>query len=275
MILDSALHTEQLFNIDVINSVYDFQWNEHYYYPGEYHDFPEIVYVKEGEVQVTENERVYNMKKGDWILHDAMEFHSIRAANQTQPRVFIISFYTLGILPDNLANGVFTLSPEARNTYEELFSRMYEIYPQKDAPAYSRQLLALDLSAFLIRLSENQIREHRLSSAKNALDYRRVVEAMQRRVHDNVTLTDLSKECHVSVSYMKSLFHKNSGITPKLYYIKLRRAEALRLLSRGMSISEVSERMNFSSVNYFSLFMKKHLGMSISEYLKTKPTITF
>jgi AraC-like DNA-binding protein len=74
---------------------------------------------------------------------------------------------------------------------------------------------------------------------------------------------------------MKSLFHKNSGITPKLYYIKLRRAEALRLLSRGMSISEVSERMNFSSVNYFSLFMKKHLGMSISEYLKTKPTITF
>lgn len=274
MILDSALHTEQLFNIDVINTAHDFQWDEHYYYPGEYHDFPEIVYVKEGEVQVTENERVYNMKQGDWILHDAMEFHSIRSANQTNPRVFIISFYTPGILPDNLTNGVFTLSTDDRKTFEALFYRVYETYPQKDAPAYSRQLLALDLSAFLIRLSENQIKEQRLSNAKNALDYRRVVETMQRRVYDNITLTDLSKECHVSVSYMKSLFQTNSGITPKLYYIKLRRAEALRLLTRGMSVTEVSEQMNFSSVNYFSLFMKKHLGMSISEYLKKKPTIT-
>lgn len=274
MILDSALHTEPLFNIDVINTAHNFQWDERYYYPGEYHDFPEIVYVKDGAVQVTENERVYNMNQGDWILHDAMEFHSIRSAKQTQPRVFILSFYTPGILPDNLTNGVFTLSQEDRSTFEDIFYRIYEIFPRQDAPAYSRQLLALDLSAFLIRLSDNKIKEQKLSNAKNALDYRRVVEAMQRRVHENVTLTDLSKECHVSVSYMKSLFSKNCGITPKLYYAKLRRAEALRLLTRGMPINEVAERMNFSSPNYFSLFMKKQLGMTISEYLKNKPAIT-
>lgn len=243
-------------------------------YPGEYHDFPEIVYVMEGEVQVTENERIYNMKQGDWILHDAMEFHSIRSTNLTRPRVLIISFYTPGILPDNLMNGVFTLSAEERETYEALFRRIYEIYPQKDAPAYSRQLLALDLSAFLIRLSDKQTREQKLSTTKNSSDYRRIVEAMQRRVYNNVTLTDLSKECHISVSYMKSLFNKNLGITPKLYYIKLRRAEALHLLNRGMAINEVSEIMNFSSPNYFSLFMKKYLGMSVSEYLKSRPTIT-
>lgn len=273
MILDSALHTEPLFNIDAINSAYDFQWDEHYYYPGEYHDFPEIVYVKDGAVQVTENERVYNMEQGDWILHDAMEYHNIRSAAQTHPRIFIISFYTPGILPDNLTNGVFTLSPEERSAFENLFSQIYEAFPQQDTPAYSRQLLALDLSAFLIRLSDNKIKEQKLSNAKNALDYKLIVEAMQRNVHANMTLTDLSKECHVSVSYMKSLFNKNCGITPKLYYAKLRRAEALRLLTRGMPINEVAERMNFSSPNYFSLFMKKQLGMTISEYLKSKPTI--
>lgn len=273
MILDLALHTEPLFNIDAINSVYDFHWDESYCYPGEYHDFPEIVYVMDGSVQVTENERVYNMNQGDWILHDAMEYHNIRSAAQTHPRVFIISFYTPGILPDNLTNGVFSLSQEDRRTFEDLFYRVYETFPLHDAPAYSRQLLALDLSAFLIRLSDKKTKDQKLSNAKNSLDYRRVVEAMQRNVHENVTLADLSKECHVSVSYMKSLFNKNCGITPKLYYAKLRRAEALRLLTRGMPINEVAECMNFSSPNYFSLFMKKQLGMTISEYLKSKPTI--
>ncbi len=274
MILDIALHTEYLFNIDVINAVFDFHWDEHYAYSGEYHDFPEIVYVADGEVEATENERIYHLKKGDWILHDAMEFHSIRSAGETHPHVMIVSFYTPGIFPENLKNGVFTLSAEDQKTYEDLFHRIYNTFPHKDAPAYSRQLLALELSVFLIRLSANQTKERKQSNSKNALEYKKIVEAMRRGVYDNLTLSDLSRECHVSVSYIKTLFNNHVGISPKLYYSKLRHAEALRLLIAGMSVGEVAEKMNFSSPNYFSMFMKKHLGMSISEYLKKRSTPT-
>lgn len=270
MILDIALHTEYLFNIDVINAIFDFQWDETYAYAGEYHDFPEIVYVVDGEVEVTENERVYHMKKGDWILHDSMEFHSIRSAGQTHPHVYIVSFYTPGVFPENLKDGVFTLSLTEEEIYCDLFKRIYKTFPHKDTPPYLRQVLALELSVFLIRLSLNQTTDRRLSNSKSAQEYRKVVRAMQDKVCDNVTLSDLSRECHISVSYIKSLFDHYAGISPKQFYARLRRTEALRLLSDGLSVGEVSERMNFSSPNYFSVFMKQHLGMSISEYLKTR-----
>ena len=274
MILDMALRTEHLFIIEAFNSIFDFHWDEHYAYSGEYHDFPEIVYVVDGEVEATENERIYHMKKGDWILHDAMEFHNIRSSGQTKPHVLILSFHTPGIYPENLKDGVFTLSDEEQNIFQDLFYRIYSAFYQKAVPPYLRQALAMELSVFLIRQSLNKAQDIKLSTTKIAQEYRKIVEAMRTRIYDNITLTDLSKECHVSVSYIKSIFQNQVGISPKLFYTKLRRTEALRLLTSGVSVGEVSERMNFSSPNYFSNFMKKQLGMSITEFLKTKPTIT-
>ncbi len=273
MILDMALHTEYLFEIEAINSIFDFYWDENYAYSGEYHDFPEIVYVAEGEVESTENEHIYHMKKGDWILHDAMEFHSIRSTGQTKPHVLILSFHTPGIYPENLKDGVFTLSSEEQTIFQDLFYRIYGAFYQKNTPPFLRQALALELSVFLIHLSLNQAEEKKLSTTKTAQEYRKIVEAMRRGLHKNLTLADLSKECHVSVSYIKTLFQNHVGISPKLFYIQLRRTEALRLLMGGVSVGEVAERMNFSSPNYFSSFMKKYLGMSISEYLRTRPTL--
>ena len=112
-----------------------------------------------------------------------------------------------------------------------------------------------------------------MSTTKSAQEYRKIVEAMRRGLHKNLTLSDLSKECHVSVSYIKTLFQTQVGISPKLFYTQLRRTEALRLLMGGVPVGEVAERMNFSSPNYFSSFMKKHLGMPISEYLRKRPPL--
>ncbi|MBR5280154.1 MAG: AraC family transcriptional regulator [Clostridia bacterium] len=274
MILDTALRTDYLFNIDAINSVFDFYWDEHYAYSGEYHDFPEIVYVADGEVEATENEHIYHMKKGDLIIHEAMEFHNIRSCGQTKPHVLILSFHTPGVYPENLRDGVFTLSSEEQNIFQDLFYRIYSAFYKNDVPPYLRQSLALELSVFLIRISFNQAQEIKLSTTKSAQEYRKIVETMRTRVNDNITLSELARECHISVSYIKTIFQNQVGISPKLFYTKLRRTEALRLLTGGVSVGEVSERMNFSSPNYFSNFMKKQLGMSITEFLKTKPTIT-
>ncbi len=273
MILDTVLRTEPLFTINAINTVHDFHWDEHYAYYGEIHDFPEIVYVVDGEVEATENEQVYHMKKGDWILHDSMEFHNIRSVAQTKPHVYIISFYTQGGIPEKLKNGVFALSVEDNEAFCTLFRKIQKIFPHKDADPYQRHCLALELSAFMINLSLNHSVKHRLSSTQSATEYRNVVQAMQRGIYDNLTLADLSKECHISVSYIKALFNHHTGSTPKQFYAKLRRTEALRLLSTGMTVTEVAEKMNFSSQGYFSLFMKRNLGMSLREYLKTRPAI--
>jgi two-component system response regulator YesN len=43
---------------------------------------------------------------------------------------------------------------------------------------------------------------------------------------------------------------------------------AARLLDEGFSATEIADKMNFSSPNYFSVFFKKHTGTMPSEYKK-------
>ena len=89
---------------------------------------------------------------------------------------------------------------------------------------------------------------------------------MKKNVAANLSLEDICSIGAVSVSTAKVLFRKYAGIGPKTYYSNLRAIEAMNLLKEGKSVDEVSSTLNFSSVNYFSLFFKKHFGNPPSYY---------
>ena len=100
----------------------------------------------------------------------------------------------------------------------------------------------------------------------SATEYRRIILAMSRSVCENKRLSDFAHECGDSISYMKKLFVKYAGVSPKTYYNNLRIAYALDLLKKGKPINEIAEKMKFSSSNYFSAFIKKHTGKTPISY---------
>mgnify|MGYP003309396164 FL=1 len=53
------------------------------------------------------------------------------------------------------------------------------------------------------------------------------------------------------------------------YYNDLRIERAIRYLESGLNVSAVSEKMNFSSLHYFSYFFKTATGVCPSKYLST------
>ena len=91
---------------------------------------------------------------------------------------------------------------------------------------------------------------------------------MQESVSSNLTLEELAAKNNVSISYLKLLFKKYAGVSPKGYYTRLRLHHAAELLEKGIPISEISDRMSFSSPNYFSEFFKRNTGLSPSEFKK-------
>ena len=93
---------------------------------------------------------------------------------------------------------------------------------------------------------------------------------MNREVYTNLSLSDFAAKEHISVSYVKTLFYRYAGISAKSYYISLRVNEATKLLVADVPIREIAEKMNFSSPNYFSLFFKKHMGVTPNEYKKNE-----
>ena len=257
---------DRLFSIEGFFSAFQFDWDESFVFNGESHPFWEAVYVLSGEVEVTEDENVYILGEGNLIFHAPMEFHRIKSAQGSSPSGYIISFGTSGCLPEHLSEGVFHLEPSARQEYEEICERARHFMSSPEDRLGGQQLASL-LDVFLIRLNEKTATGRR-SMTQSAAEYRRIVSFMSERVCENLTLTDIAKANNVSISYVKLLFSTYAGISPKSYFNQLRARRASELLCNGLSVTEVSDVMNFSSPNYFSAFYKKHTGLSPSDMQK-------
>ena len=67
-----------------------------YYFPGEFHDFWEIVFVRSGSMTATGDGRVYRLSTGDAVFHKPMEFHTVRI-DESGTRLVRISFSAVGI----------------------------------------------------------------------------------------------------------------------------------------------------------------------------------
>ena len=129
----------------------------------------------------------------------------------------------------------------------------------------------MELALFLITLSREKGRA-RLSDSPAAREYQSAVQCMRRGVCQNLTLPEIARDCHSSVSTLKQLFQRYAGISPKAYYTKLRYDEALRRLKAGHSVAQVSEEMGFSSPNYFSAFIKRQTGLPPARFLRAITT---
>ena len=260
-------YVNRVYTIHSFHSAFDYNWSDSYSFEGEYHNFWEVVYVVSGAVDITEDDRIYQLTQGHMLIHAPMEFHNICSANGTSPHVLILSFAADGTLPDNLTDGSFLLSLEMGKTYERLFEQAKAFVDNPKMNALSGQEALDRLSAFLMRLSRRYTAESPLLLSRPAMEYARLVDAMNTHICDNLTTEEFARFCNISVSYMKQLFSRFAGVGPKVYYSRLRCSESIRLLQEGFPVAQIAERLNFSSVNYFSDFFKRMTGVSPSRYM--------
>lgn len=259
---------KRTFEIEQIMYPLDRQFQKNYSFSGESHNFWEIVFVRDGKLEVTEDENVYWLSGGDIIFHAPGEFHRLKSGGNTQPKVINLSFMVRGDVPAELTKGVFELDVVEQKEFVQLFQLASGFVAYGEAEGFEGQEVADGLGAFLLRLCRNNESKQQLSSSNRAEAYRKIVETMHREIYSNLSLGDMAEENFMSVSYVKVLFERYAGVSPKSYYINLRLNEIIRMLSEGMAVREISEKMNFSSPNYFSAFFKSHMNMTPVQYKK-------
>lgn len=255
------------FSVRGFYSAFPVKWDETFEFSGESHNFWEIVFFEQGDVECVEDEKVYLVRDNCMLLHAPMEFHRIRSTPGSSPQGFIMTFKTEGVLPEELKKGVFQLHNDEKEEYRSICENIRQVSDAENTDPYAAQLAADRLSAFLIRLSKHRA-DRELVSSGSAESYRRVISDMTERVCENLTLADFAKRQNISVSYLKLLFQEYAGLSPKTYYNQLRVNKAVQLLEQDLPLAEIAETMNFSSQNYFTVFFRKHLGRSPSEYRK-------
>ncbi len=125
-----------------------------------------------------------------------------------------------------------------------------------------REWLAEETGRFLAALAEWQ-QKYGGSSIAAAVRY------MEEHYAEQLTLTDVALQAHLSPAYFSHLFKKETGSSFVTFLIELRMEKAKQLLANtGLNVTEVAGNVGYDLPNYFAKLFKQFSGLTPKEYRK-------
>ena len=99
-----------------------------------------------------------------------------------------------------------------------------------------------------------------------------VKQYLDERIYDFITLEDLSRYFGISKNKLMKDFKNATGISIMQYFTKLKIDKAISLITEtDLSFRSISEKLAFSSPEYFSKVFKKEVGLTLTEFSITHP----
>lgn len=275
------LSPRRVLEIQELYSIHYFEYSGSCAYPGERHDFWELLYVDKGALQVTAGEQTLRLTQGQLIFHAPGEFHA---------------FSAVGAAPDLIVAGFRCDSPEmeffrGRTALADAAERtlLARIVTEASAafsdpldnpglaalrrasrqPFGGEQLLTAALEELLIRLirreSEPELPSARQDRGKGTLE--QVTDYLLQRLDRPLTLEQICQDNLVGRSQLQKLFHAHTGGGVMEYFGQLKMQAARRMIREGrLNFTQIAACLGFQSVHYFSRRFRLATGMSPSEY---------
>lgn len=274
-----------IIDITKIVTIHYYEFGPDFVFSGESHDFWELVYVDKGSVAIRQDDTEVILEQGHVVFHRPNEFHSIRAYNSS-PNFFVISFVS-----SSLAMGFFErLKAQLKRPHISFLSAIIKeaektyIIPKNDptlrrlrrrpnAPLGGEQLIKNNLEQLLIYLMRTGNEDNILRAAPLEVQAHPLVAAIQEyidtRYDENIRVDDICRAFGYSRSFLSKLFHDQTGESLTAYAGRKKMECAKELLrSKGMNISQISEKLSFENPQYFARAFKRHYGMTPTEYRK-------
>ncbi len=90
---------------------------------------------------------------------------------------------------------------------------------------------------------------------------------MQEHIKDNISLNELSRQYHYSVSRFSNLFKQKTGYAPIDYFVQMKMQKACQQLDfTNRSVKDIAFSMGFDDPYYFSKRFRIIIGMSPKKY---------
>ena len=281
---------ENLIAIGRIVTVHVQRYEKNYAFPGESHDFWEMVCVEENDVICsTDGGPEFSLRAGELLFHCPDEFHTIRANGKTGAKVNIVSFECKSEaiqffrgkklrLPDAYAPYLDGIFQEAERTFllPEFDPGLTRLTLRSDAALGGQQMLRTYLEQLLILLMRSETesgnaRETFVKKEESEHLARAVTEFLQENLYTSLKLEDLCRHFHYSRTYLCGRFKAATRRTIFSEYTRLKILEARRLLAHTtQTVAEISALLSFDTPAYFSSTFKKYTGVTPREYRRNQ-----
>ena len=250
---------------------------------GEKHDFPELFYVEKGVHSVYVDATQYDLSENQLIIFAPNSFHE--ATEPSSATVGIIGFEATSHILSSVYNRIITLNSKQKTLLTELISHGSSCFtlannvargmiPKSGISALELQLIKNRLELLLISLllpdeasSDTWLTTNHTNYSYEQLDI--ITQYMLAHINEVLTLEDISRGCALSPSKLNRICNELVRESPVSYFTYLKISEAQRLIKNtSLNFTQISERLGFNSVQYFSRLFKQRVRITPSEYAK-------
>ncbi len=234
----------------------------------------EFVYVVKGQQFYSVDGTDYTVNSGEMFFTHADEPHS--TSGHPEDKSF---FYYLIINTEKIPTG-FIGYDEAEgeaicNSLAGMKQRVFKARPDtkkildgliscyNSDCAIKATIVRNLVSSFLI----NAIESAQKSVSIKGIALHDVLDYIEKNISDDIPLRVLAILAGLSVPRFKASFRKHTGIPPHEYVLR-RKVESAKVLlaNTGLSITDISYKLSFSSSQYFATVFKRYTSVSPSEY---------
>ncbi len=277
-------------SIDKFINIYYFEFGKYFRHPPECHNFWEMVYVDKGKTISFADGISSILEEGQAVFHKPGEYHTHISDNEVPNNLFVVSFECQSEIIKFFENKTFTLDKTSK-TLLSLFvqetknalGRIIGDYYDKTTPDFTKgkfgsfQLMRYHFTEFLINLirGNSEKAEAVCSIIQERLDEKnifvtRIISYLEYNIYNKITLNDICNNFFVKKTYLSSLFKEHTGKSPMRYYADLKIEEAKKLLrDNTLSVTEISDRLGYSGIHYFSKAFKEYTGFSPTAYKRS------
>lgn len=236
-------------------------------------DYYMLIYCTDGEGWYYIQGKKYSLKKDNYIILPANTPYSFGANNENPWTIYFMHFrgesanyyHCNSYSPQSIMPEDNSRLQDRLQLFEEIyqcFSRAYTIEYMR----YTSACLGLFLTSFICL---EQYRFIQTVNNKKISFSNKVIHYMQENIQNKISLEELSAHFKYSPSHFSMLFHKETGISPINYLLRLKIQKACQYIEfTNLKLKDIALTLGFEEVSYFSRLFTKIMDISPSEYRK-------
>ncbi|MDY3030652.1 MAG: AraC family transcriptional regulator [Clostridia bacterium] len=225
-----------------------------------------MLFVESNQIKAQTPNGIFQIKSGQAIFHAPGEIHHHFNDYDQNAMIIDIVFNSSSQYLYKLQNTIVQLSYQEIIKLNELLD--IAIIPEEckyfDEDSVKKQYIKNNLELLLLDIIRTHMQPR--NNDTTAEYYNIIINVLHSNVYKPLRLQDIAKECRLSESTVKQVFHSYHGVGIMTYFNQLKISEIKKHIAQGIPISVISQSMSFSSQNYFSSFFKRETGLSPREY---------
>lgn len=287
--MESELQKKQLLlaadEMPLLRECAFFKSEDGFMHPNRVLDFDVLIYVVSGSVQVVEDDQEYCILPGELLFLKHGCHHYGTKRNPPMTSWYYFHFY----LPKITAQTRF--DPFESFTYacslnKENHSFFYQLPKKMKMESYSniaqmqeicdlfekrnpleRLLQNTMLCSLLLNLYHDSESDRKVALSRQRTD--QMIAYLQKHCEEKFSSVDIETYMGLSYKHLNDVFKKETGMTLQKYHCQMRMERAARLLQQtDLTVTQISERLGFDEVFYFSNVFKKQMKLSPMSYRK-------